>query len=214
MLCLTAPATAQGRYDYNNRPSLPNPNARGFGQTSHWLERPGATRNTADLSQQVEGLLAKYMQAKSAGNLPGAAQTNAALQNLLRQLTSMEPHEAKWHVLQATTFINQAGGPSRSGTAGDRASLKFALRELDLAAACPNANQFSSQIANIRTNTEKELARRVAKGIEIQRRGARQFAEIYSRPGGSTESSSSSSLCTVCGHFHGSDPGACNYRRD
>lgn len=214
----TAPernSPAAGSQIFTGQPSpsnLPNSNMKGFGNQSHFLDRPGASRSIGELSGQADSLVAKIMQAKSKGDLPGAAQANAALQNLLRQLTSMQPQEAKWKVLMATTYINQAGGPSRSGTAGDRFSLQQAIRELDMAAACQNADQYRSQINSIKTSTEAELNRRIAKGKEIQRRGARQFAEIYNMKGGNTSDSGGSSWCTVCGKLHGS--GQCGYRRD
>lgn len=191
---------------------LPDSSTKGVRQRSHWLDRPNGSSNIVGLSKQVDDLLAKHMSAKAKNDRPGAAQANAAMQNLLRQLVSMEPREAKWHVLKATTYINQAGGPSRSGTAGDRFSLQQAIRELDLAAACPNASQYRNQITSIRGNTEQELKRRVAKGLEIQRRGARQFAEIYGMPGGESRTDYGPTLCTVCGHSHRS--GECTYRRD
>ncbi len=192
--------------------NMPNASMKGFGAQSHWLDRPGATRETSQLSAQADSLMAKHLQAKSKGDLPGAAQSNASIQNLARQLTSMEPQEAKWRLLLAKTYIYQAGGPSRSGTAGDRFSLTQAIRELDLASACPNSAQYSSQIKTIRATTDAELQRRVSKGIEIRRRGARQFAEIYGRPGGDSSSGSGPSWCTVCGKCHSS--GGCTYRRD
>lgn len=192
--------------------NLPNSNMKGFGNQSHFLNRPGASHDVGELSGQADSLVAKIMQAKSRGDLPGAAQANAALQNLLRQLTSIEPREAKWKVLKATTYINQAGGPSRSGTAGDRFSLQQAIRELDMAAACPNADQYRSQINSVKASTEAELSRRVERGKEIQRRGAQQFAEIYNMKGGNSSDSGGSSWCTTCGKLHGS--GQCSFRRD
>lgn len=211
----TADPLASQQSTFSGRPSpsnLPDPSMKGFGQQSHWLDRPGASRNTTELSGQVDALVAKITQAKSSGDLPGPAQANAALQNLLRQLTSMEPKEAKWKVLKATTYINQAGGPSRSGTAGDRFSLQQAIRELDMAAACPNADQYRSQIASMRASTDAELNKRIEKGKEIQRRGARQFAEIYNMKGGDNSGTGGPSWCTVCGKMHSS--GQCGYRRD
>lgn len=201
--------TYSGAYTPEN---LPNANQKGFGKNSHWLERPGANGDISALSNQVDGYIAKISAAKSRGDLPGAAQANAAMQNLCRQLESMEPQNAKWKVLKAVSYINQGGGPSRSGTAGDRFTLQQAIRELDLAAACPNSAEYMSQIKNMRATTDVELKKRIAKGEEIKRRGARQFAEIYNMKGGGGDAGGGPSWCTVCGHMHG--PGNCTYRRD
>lgn len=190
--------------------NLPNENQKGFGQNSHWLDRPGATKNIDALSKQVDDCMAKGVQAQKSGNKPGMFQANAAMQNLLRQLESMEPQNAKWKYLKATTYVVQAGGPSRSGTAGDRFTLQQALRELDMAAACPNASEWSGKIQALRAKIEPELARRVERGKEIKRAGVREMLK-YRGPAVDT-GSGGASWCTVCGHMHGG--GQCTYRRD
>ena len=203
---LPLPCRAQNGY------GAPGSTSNGYGGKSHWLEKPGATSDLGALSSQVDGYLAKAAQAKRQGNLAGAAQSNAAAQNLLRQLTSMEPQNAKWKVLKATAYVNQAGGPSRSGTAGDRFSLQQALRELDMAAACPNASQYASQISSLRASIAPELKKRIARGKEIQRAGAMQLRQLQTIPDGPYMNGGGSSYCTVCGHIHRG--GECSYRRD
>lgn len=205
---LPPPSGAQNGDGYDT-PGTPS---NGYGSKSHWLERPGATSDVGALSSQVDGYLAKAAQAKRQGNLAGAAQANAAMQNLLRQLSSMEPQNAKWKVLKATAYVNQAGGPSRSGTAGDRFSLQQALRELDMAAACPNASQYASQISSLRAAIAPELKKRIARGKEIQRAGAMQLRQLQTIPDGPYMNGGGSSYCTVCGHMHRG--GECSYRRD
>lgn len=209
ILLLPLSALAQG-YSYD----APADTSKGYGGKSHWLERPGATSDIGALSSQVDGYASKIAQAKSRGDLAGAAQANAAMQNLLRQLTSMEPQNAKWKVLKATAYVNQAGGPSRSGsTAGDRFSLQQALRELDMAASCPNGSQYMSQISSMRGTISVELKKRIARGEEIKRAGAMQLRRLQTIPDGPyMNGGGTASLCTVCGHTH--RPGECSYRRD
>lgn len=206
-------ADSQNSPIFTGKPSpenLPNENQKGFGQNSHWLDRPGSTNNLDALSKQVDDCMAKVVAAQKAGNKPGMFQANAAMQNLLRQLTSMEPQNAKWKYLKATTYVTQAGGPSRSGTAGDRFTLQQALRELEMAAACSNASEWSGKIQALRAKIEPELARRIERGKEIVREGGREMLK-YRGPAVNT-GGGGSSWCTVCGHMHGG--GQCGYRRD
>lgn len=209
MLALPLSAIAQNN-SYSDR--APSVQPKGYGNKSHWLERPGATDDVGALSSQVDGYMSKIAQAKSRNDLAGAAQANAAMQNLLRQLCSMEPQNAKWKVLKATAYVNQAGGPSRSGTAGDRFLLQQALRELDMAAACPNGSQYMSQISSMQSNVGAELKKRLARGAEIKRAGAMQLRRLQTIPDGPYMNGGTASVCTVCGHLH--RPGQCTYRRD
>ncbi len=169
-----------------------------------------ATGNVDALSKQVNDYMAKVVQAHSKGDMPGKFQANAGMQNVLRQLVRLEPQNAKWKYMKASCYVMQAGGPSRSGTAGDRFSLTQALRELDLAAACPNASEWAADIKSLRAKIEPELAKRVERGKEIVREGGREMLK-YRGPAVDT-GGGNTSWCTVCGRLHGA--GACTYRRD
>jgi hypothetical protein len=152
----------------------------------------------SDMAAEVERLSKKIVDAKIRGDLPGTAQANAAQQQLLHQLNSQDPQNPRWKMLRAQTFIEQAGGKSRSGTAGDQASLKMAIRDLDAAMACPGCDQYSSLAKLLKAKCQGAVQTRAAKSAEIRRRGARQFAEIYAKP------DVQNSTCNQCGHYKSS----------
>lgn len=133
---------------------------------------------------------------------------------LLNSLCMYEPQNPQWFYQRAIVHMVQSGGPSVSGTAGDRQALKFAIKDFDTALTCPNNSAIVASANQMKTACERELTKRQAMGAEIQRRGARQFARVYGMKGDDSKTNYGSSLCTVCGHFHGSGAGECNYRRD
>lgn len=165
-----------------------------------------------EMAAEVDRLAQKVLDAKARGDRPGTAQANAKMQQLLHQLTSSDPQNPKWKLLRAQTFIQQSGGigyKSRSGTAGDQAGLKMAIRDLDAAMACPGAGQYASLAAQLKAQCQGEVKTRAAKSKEIQQRGARQFAEIYARPDvggthtcpGCYASKPNNGACPNCGLF-------------
>lgn len=173
------------------QPSPPPTN----GMNASGYNRRGGGHSVAELAAEADRLASQHVAAKARGDMPGAATTNSRLQSTLSQLMSMEPQNPKWKYMRALTWKFQAGGPSRSGTAGDRQTLKQALTDLDAAAACPGSGEYAAKINALRGPINAELSKRIAKGKEIQRRGARQFAEIYNRP------DVANSTCPNCGHY-------------
>ena len=151
-----------------------------------------------------------HMRAQKA-NKPVYNRILIAQEPMLNSLVMYDPQNPRWYFQRAMVFITRAGGPSASGTAGDRHYFVQAIGDLDKTLSCPGNAEFVGPANQLKASCQKELSHRREVGAEIRRRGARQFARIYGMPGGNS-GDSGPSLCTVCGHSHRS--GECTYRRD